>query len=58
MNGEVLPDLLNTKTLTIPSGGADCMTQRDPVSGIIHGTLKVRLLSGGTGEAEGSATIQ
>jgi hypothetical protein len=51
-------DVFGTKRLTIPSGGADCMTQRDPVSGIIEGTYTVRLLFGGTVEAEGSATVQ
>ncbi|MFL5675499.1 MAG: hypothetical protein ACJ779_10860 [Chloroflexota bacterium] len=51
-------DVLDRKTLTIPSRGADCMTEQDPVSGIIRGTYKVRLLFGGKVEAEGSASIR
>ena len=51
-------DVFEAETLTIPSGGADCMTRQDPTGGVIGGMWKVRLLFGGTVEAEGSFTVQ
>ena len=51
-------DVFEAETLTIPSGGADCMTRQDPTGGVIGGGWKVRLLFGGTVEAEGSFTVQ